>query len=152
MYLGLFQLLDDITLSGSDKGCGFHQPQDHIHVAQRPFRGAQHVVPEFVFGAVDSRCIQEYNLTVRSRINRLNTVSGGLGLSGSDGNLLPHQTVNEGGFPHIGPADQRGEAGAEVLSRPGSRFRTLSRHLRLSAASMFCKICVKIHFKPHSGA
>ena len=81
MGLGLFQLLDDVALSRADKGSGLHQPQDHVHVAERPLRRAQHVAPQLVLRPVDARRIQEDDLAFFAGIHGLNAVSCGLGLS-----------------------------------------------------------------------
>src|SRR5699024_7099097 len=59
----------------------------------------------------NARRIQKYNLSLRTGIDSLYPVSCGLRLVGCDGNLLPNEMVHQGGFPHVGPADQGRKAG-----------------------------------------
>ena len=95
-----------MTFSGTDKVCGLHQPQDHIHVVQCMLRNIDHVIAQLVFRLVDSRCIQEHDLASVIMVHRLDAVSRRLRLVGCDGNLLADDAVHQGRLAYIGTAYQ----------------------------------------------
>ena len=64
---------------------------------------------------MDARRIQKYDLSPFAGVDRLDPVPGGLRLSGCDGDFLSDQFIHQGGFSHIGPANQGGKAGFALL-------------------------------------
>ena len=64
---------------------------------------------------MDARGIQKYDLKAFPGEHPLDGVAGGLGLVGDDGDLLPHQSVEQRGLAHIGPAQDRYEAGTVLF-------------------------------------
>ena len=102
----LLKLLDDVPLTCADKGRGLHEPADHVHFIQRPLRHVHHIVTELILCLVNAGRIEEDDLPLLRRQDRLNAVSGGLRLIRSDGDLLPDQMVHQRGFPHVRATDQ----------------------------------------------
>ena len=69
-----------------------YQPEHHIHLFQCALRHIDHVFTQLVLCLVNTRCIQKYDLSFVTGIDRLNPVSGSLGLIGSNGNLLADES------------------------------------------------------------
>ena len=92
--LGL-QVLSNKAVSASCKLIRFHQPQDQIH----PFKGSGcnlgHVLSQLVLGLVNTRSIQKHHLATLIRIDCLNTVTGGLGFVGCNGDLLTDHMIHK---------------------------------------------------------
>ena len=108
--LHLLQLLDDMPLPGSDEAGGLHQPQNHVHLIQGGLGGGDHVLAQLVLGLVDARRVHKHNLTLLRGQHGADTVAGGLGLVGRNGDLLSYQMVHQRGFSHVRPANQGDKA------------------------------------------
>ena len=63
---------------------------------------------------MDTRRVQEYNLSLVAGIDRQDTVSCGLVLIGCDGEFLADQLVHQGGLSHVRPAKQSGKTGFTI--------------------------------------
>ena len=63
------------------------------------------------FGANESGRIRIHNLVIFTMVNAKYSVTGGLGLGGSDAELPPQELVEEGRFTGIGFADDAHKAG-----------------------------------------
>ena len=79
-------------------------------------------------GVKHPRGVQEKELGLRRVDDTQEAVPGGLGLGRGDGELVPHQPVQQGGFAHVGEADEGDVAAFEVF-----------RHtINISIFSPFC--------------
>ena len=58
----MLQLLYDVTLSCTDKGCGLNYPENHINLIQCTLGNLEHVLSKLVLCPVDTRCIKECGL------------------------------------------------------------------------------------------
>ena len=88
------------TTSASDKAV---EGRGHQAGIERPL-GVQH-----------PRGVQEQELALRPVDDAQEAVPGGLGLGRRDGQLLPHQPVQEGGLAHVGEAHEGDVAAFEVF-------------------------------------
>ena len=66
-------------------------------------------------GVQHPRGVQEQELGLRQVDDAQEAVPGGLGLGRGDGELVPHQPVQEGGLAHVGEADEGDVAAFEVF-------------------------------------
>src|SRR5262245_39923911 len=77
---------------------------------------------------MDTRRIQENNLSFGSRHDPAHYVSRGLGFIGDDGDLLADQAIQESGFSGVRPSDDRNEPGlSHVLSVRESSTSSVGR-------------------------
>ena len=60
---------------------------------------------------MDTRCVEEHDLSLVTRINGLDAVAGGLRFLGCNRNLLSDQVIHQRGFSHVRTADQGYKAG-----------------------------------------
>ena len=81
------------------------QPQHHIGIGDRLLSHADHMLAQFVFGFVDTGCIEEDDLYIRLGVNTEQSVTRGLRFGAGDGDLLTEQAVKERRFAHVGAAN-----------------------------------------------
>ena len=63
---------------------------------------------------MDTRSIQENDLSLVAGVNGLDTVPCGLGLLGCDGDLLPDEMVHQGRLAHIRTPDNCYKSGFKI--------------------------------------
>ena len=74
-------------------------------------RNIDHVIAQLVFRLMNTGSVQKYDLSLVQCQHRLDTVTGGLGFVGCNGNLLSDQSVHQCGLSYVGTSDQCGKAG-----------------------------------------
>ena len=104
-----------MTFSCADKGRRLYQPKDHIDIFECSLCYLDHVLAQLVFCLVDTRGIEEDDLTVLTGIYGLDTVSGRLRFLGCDRDLLTDQMVHQCGFSDIWTADDRCKSGFKII-------------------------------------
>ncbi len=88
---------------------------DYVHVGERRLGGVVHGPVEGPFLAgVDAGGVGEHDLIAGAAENAVDPVTGGLRLTGGDAHLLADQMVHQGGFAHIGAADDGHHAATGV--------------------------------------
>ena len=100
----LLDALEQDLLRLPHMGDGLHQQQGGLHLLQALPHHLHHIVPQPGTGLVQARGVQQHILGVSPVHHAVNPVTGGLGLVGDDGDLLPHQGVGEAGLAHVGPS------------------------------------------------
>ena len=104
-----------MALTGSDKGRRLNQPHNCVHLFQGTLCNGYHILSKLILRLMDTRRIQENDLSLLTGIDRLDTVSCGLGLIGCDGDFLADQLVHQGGLSHVRPANQSGKTGFTIV-------------------------------------
>ena len=117
-----FDACDELRFRTADVGDGFHQQQHRVHVGHALLDHVDHVVAQLGAGLVEAGSVHEDELAVVPVDHGADTVAGGLGLVGHDGDFLAHQRVGQGGLAHIGPAHNRDHAGFFDFHRLSSTF------------------------------
>ena len=106
------------------RGPGLRQPDHHVGLVQgREGRLHQGLV-QGPFGVNDSGSVQEEQLRLRQVDDTQQPKARGLGLGRSDGQLVPHQPVQQRGFAHVGIADEGDVAAFERFSVFGDHWLT----------------------------
>ena len=90
----LLKLLGNMPFACPDEGGGFYQPHNGIYLFQGTFCHSNHILSQFIFGLMDTRCVQEYDLSLITCIYGLDPVSCSLGLFRSNSDLLADQMVH----------------------------------------------------------
>ena len=104
---------EDLVVRG--RGPGLHQPHHHVGFGKGiEGRGDQGGI-ERPLGVQHPRGVQEQELGLRQVDDPQEALPGGLGLGRGDGELFPHQPVQEGGLAHVGKADEGDIAAFEVF-------------------------------------
>ena len=103
----MLQLLYDVTLSCTDKGCGLNYPENHINLIQCTLGNLEHVLSKLVLCPVDTRCIKEYDLSLIAGVYCLYPVSCGLCLIAGYRYLLTYQSVHKCRLSNIRSAYNR---------------------------------------------
>ena len=101
------QALEDVVLARPHLLRRIDDEQDGVHLFQRALRRLHHVLAELVARLVDARRVEEHDLRIRLRENAEDAVARRLRLVAHDGDFLPDERVDERGFPHIRPPDDR---------------------------------------------
>ena len=96
------------------EGLGCIDQQEHeIHVLQALDRELHHAPVHFVLRLVDPRSVEEHDLRRVAVGDGQDPVPRGLRFGGDDGDLLPHEAVEEGGLPHVRASDDGDESRAQ---------------------------------------
>ena len=106
---------------------------DDVNVFKRLERRGVQLLAKRIVGLVKARSVHDDHLHIIASVDRAETMAGGLGGVGSDGDLLAHDSVEQRRLSRVGSADQRDEAGFEALARRG---RGMS------------EVCVEVHKTP----
>jgi hypothetical protein len=93
---------------------GIHQEQNDIGVLQCLLYGTHHGTMQQVLRLDHTRGVEEDHLRLFLVENTQHPVTGGLGLGGDDGELLPQKRVEQGGLPYVGPTDDGHVSGPMV--------------------------------------
>ena len=96
------QLLQKHLLLGTYGGDGFYHQQGHIHVSDGVLHSVDHVVAQLGLRLVETGGIHKDELGVFLGDDAADTVTGGLGFIGHDGDLLAYQVIGQSGFAHVG--------------------------------------------------
>ena len=86
-------------------GDGLYHQYGGVHIGDAGSYHPVHVLPQPVPCLVKPRRVGEHELTIPPGDDAADAVAGGLGLVGDDGDLLPYQCVEQGGFAHVGAAN-----------------------------------------------
>ena len=78
-HANALELLCNVALTGSDKGRRLNQPHNCVHLFQGTLCNGYHILSKLIFRLMDTRRIQENDLSLLTGVNRLDTVSGSLG-------------------------------------------------------------------------
>ena len=111
------QQIHDEAIPPARRFAAIHQEQHHIHFANGAAGALHQPFAEEMVGLVDPGRIQQHQLGAGGGQDRPQPVAGGLGDGGGDRHLGAHQLVQQGGFTHVGPADQGDKPGAKPLRR-----------------------------------
>ena len=95
---------DELLFGGADAVHRLHQQHHAIHVRHGLAHHLHHVVAQTSAGLVQTGGVHKDELGVTPVEHRTDAVTGGLGLGGDNGDLLPHQGVGQGGLAHVGAA------------------------------------------------
>ncbi len=95
---------NQILFRASHMGDWFHQQQGAVHIAEAGGNDLDHIVPQRGFRTVQPRRVHKDELGAVPVQHAVDTVPGGLGLVGDDGDFLPHQRVGQAGFSHVRPS------------------------------------------------
>ena len=104
-----------MSLPCSDKGTWLHQPHNGIHFLQCSFCHLDHIFSQLVFCFMDTRSIKEYDLSLITGIDCLDTVSGCLWFLGCNGDLLTDQMVHQSRLSYIWTTDDRYKSGFKIF-------------------------------------
>ena len=85
-------------------GDGLYQQQGCLHGGEAFPHHLHHVVAEAGLGLVEAGGVQKDKLGIVTIHHAVNTVAGGLGLLGHDGDFLAYQCIGEAGLAHVGAA------------------------------------------------
>ena len=88
------------------RGPGLRQPDHHVGLVQGGEGRLHQGLVQGPFGVNDSGSVQEEQLRLRQVDDTQQAKARGLGLGRSDGQLVPHQPVQQRGFAHVGIADE----------------------------------------------
>ncbi len=94
---------------------GLHQPHHHVGFGKRREGRLHQGGIQRPFGVQHSRGVQEQELGLGQVDDAQKAMPGGLGLGGGDGQLVPHQPVQQGGLAHVGNADEGHVAAFELF-------------------------------------
>ena len=72
-----------------------------MRVNQGLRHGLHHIAVELGAWQVDARSVEEYQLRLGQVFHAQDTMAGGLWLGGHDGQLGPHDRIEQRGFPDI---------------------------------------------------
>ena len=87
--------------------------RENIDAFERVLKIVHHLAAEHIFRLVDSWRIDQDDLRVVAIQDSLDAVASGLRLGRNDCDLAPHQSIQEGRLPGVGPADDGDETGFE---------------------------------------
>ena len=92
----------DLVVRG--RGPGLHQPHHHVGFGQGGEGRLHQAGIQRPLGVQHPRGVQKQELGLGPVDDAQEAVPGGLGLGRGDGQLVPHQPVQQGGFAHVGHA------------------------------------------------
>ena len=94
-FSALFEFLDNRLFTSSNESAGLYQPQNHVNLFKSTLGYLGHIFTKLILGVVYTGCIQKNHLTIVISIDSHDLISGGLGLIGSNRNLLPYHMVHK---------------------------------------------------------
>ena len=117
-----------------------HHKQNQVYISDRALHGfVERAVQRIVVAGLKARRIDKHKLRGTHGVHAGDAVARGLRLARGDADLLAHQRIEQGGFAHIGLADNGNQAAALAFNRRAGR-----------RAGRGCQFCLFQHALNHS--